>query len=43
MAFPHKLDPFLNLAKVVELPAKNSKHVDKDPNKFRKKRRRRKR
>ena len=41
MAFPHKLDPFLNLAKVVELPAKNSKHVDKDPNKFRKKRRRR--
>ena len=43
MAFPHKLDPFLNLAKVVELPAKNSKHVDKDPNKFCKKRRRRKR
>ena len=43
MAFPHKFDPFLNLAKVVELPTDNSKHVDKDPNKFRKKRRRRKR
>jgi uncharacterized 2Fe-2S/4Fe-4S cluster protein (DUF4445 family) len=43
MAFPHKFDPFLNLAKVVELPTDNSKHVDKDTNKFRKKRRRRKR
>ena len=41
MAFPHKVDSFPNLAKVIELPAETDLQNNADSNQHRKKRRRR--
>jgi uncharacterized 2Fe-2S/4Fe-4S cluster protein (DUF4445 family) len=43
MAFPHKVDAFPNLAKVIELPVENNMNNNSDTNQLRKKRRRKKR
>ena len=43
MAFPHKVDAFPNLAKVIELPVETNMNDNSDTNPLRKKRRRKKR